>query len=36
MKKEIVLTIIVLIGAILLGTTLGKELFDAFRARMGI
>jgi len=35
-NKEIIITVIVLVGAIVLGITLGKELFDAFRARMGI
>lgn len=35
-NKEIMITIIVLLGTIVVGISLGKVLFDAFRARMGI
>ena len=35
-NKEIIITVIVLVGTLVLGITLGKELFDAFQARMEI
>ena len=33
-KKEIIVTVVVLVSALVLGIFLGKELFDAFQARM--
>lgn len=33
-KKELIITIVVLVSALVLGIFLGKELFDAFQAKM--
>ena len=33
-KKEIIITVVVLVCALALGVFLGKELFDAFQAKM--
>lgn len=33
-KKEIIITVVVLVSALVLGIFLGKELFDSFQARM--
>ena len=33
-KKEIIITVVVLVLALALGIFLGKELFDAFQAKM--
>lgn len=33
-QKEIIVTVVVLVLALVLGIFLGKELFDAFQARM--
>lgn len=33
-KKEIIITVIVLVTSLILGIFLGKELFDAFQTRI--